>query len=77
MVGATSSVGMTCSAITSSPGLDDQAAVERRYRRRSASGSTSIDMPRGGRPLVTAKWIPASCSSCTAAIERSVSTFSL
>ncbi len=25
-------------------------------------------MPRGGRPLVTAKWMPASCSSCTASI---------
>ena len=37
---------------------------------RSASGSTSIAMPRGGLPLVTAKWIPASCSSCTASIER-------
>ena len=35
-----------------------------------ASGSTSIDIPRGGRPLVTAKAIPAAWSSWTAAIER-------
>ena len=44
---------------------------------RSASGSTSIDMPRGGLPLVTAKWIPASCSFWAASTERAVSSFCL
>ena len=33
---------------------------------RSASGSISIAMPRGGRPLVMAKAIPAAWSSRTA-----------
>ncbi len=41
-----------------------------------ASGSTSIDIPRGGRPLVTANRIPAAWSSWTAAIERSLSDLS-
>jgi len=41
------------------------------------SGSTSIDMPFGGRPLVTANKIPASPSLRTASIARSVSTLSL
>src|SRR6266436_4268279 len=33
-------------------------------------------MPRGGRPLVTLNWIPASCSRKTASVARFVSTFS-
>ena len=41
------------------------------------SGSTSIRMPRGGRPLVIAKSTPRSWSSCTARIARGVSTLSL
>src|SRR5690348_6794833 len=36
----------------------------------------SIDMPRGGRPLVMAKSIPASRSLATAATARSVRTLS-
>ncbi len=40
------------------------------------SGSISIDMPSGGRPLVTANAIPASASLRTAAIARSVSALS-
>ena len=40
-------------------------------------GSTSMPMPRGGRPLVIAKRIPALPSSLTAWIASSVSTFSL
>ena len=42
----------------------------------SPSGSISIDMPRGGRPLVTAKSIPACFSFPTAAMARSVRTLS-
>ena len=41
-----------------------------------ASGSTSIHIPRGGLPLVTAKWMPASWSACTASMERSESDLS-
>src|ERR1700678_4072106 len=40
------------------------------------SGSISIDMPRGGRPLVIAKRIPASPSLRTASTARSVRTLS-
>ena len=36
------------------------------------SGSMSIDIPRGGRPLVMAKRIPACLSFATAAMARSV-----
>src|SRR5215471_10375280 len=42
----------------------------------SPSGSMSIDMPRGGRPLVIAKSIPACLSFPTAAMARSVRTLS-
>ena len=40
------------------------------------SGSMSIDMPRGGRPLVIANNIPACFSFATAAMARSVRTLS-
>ena len=33
-------------------------------------------MPRGGLPLVTAKWIPASCSACTASTVLGASDLS-
>ena len=36
----------------------------------------SMAIPRGGRPLVMAKRMPASRRLCTAAIARSVRTFS-
>src|SRR5579862_128966 len=36
----------------------------------------SMAIPRGGRPLVTLNWIPASCSRKTASAARFVSTFS-
>src|SRR5499425_1956002 len=42
----------------------------------SPSGSISIDMPRGGRPLVIAKSIPACFSFPAAAMARSVRTLS-
>ena len=42
----------------------------------SPSGSTSIDIPRGGRPLVTANATPAARSRCTAAIVAGVSCLS-
>jgi hypothetical protein len=38
------------------------------------SGSTSIRRPRGGRPLVSAKSTPRSCSRRTASIARGVRT---
>ena len=38
---------------TTSPPLKAASGV------RSESGAMSIDIPRGGRPLVTANWIPA------------------
>ncbi len=41
-----------------------------------SSGSVSIAMPRGGRPLVIAKITPASCSLCAASTARLVSTLS-
>ena len=44
---------------------------------RSASGSINIAMPRGGRPLVIAKAIPAAASAFTAAAAREVSTLSV
>jgi hypothetical protein len=43
----------------------------------SPSGSTSIRMPNGGRPLVIANTIPRSRRRCTAPSARSVSTLSL
>jgi hypothetical protein len=42
----------------------------------NANGAINISMPRGGRPLVIANWIPASRILATAARARSVSTFS-
>src|SRR5438874_279579 len=41
-----------------------------------ASGWINICIPRGGRPLVIANWIPAMPNWVTAARARSVSTFS-
>ena len=58
------------SGLTRIPPLNPDTGV------RSASGPISIDMPRGGRPLVMAKSIPAICSALTAARARDVSTFS-
>jgi len=58
------------SGLTRMPPLNPATGV------RSASGSISMDMPRGGRPLVIAKWISAACSAFTAALARDVSTFS-
>jgi hypothetical protein len=58
------------SGMTRMPPLNPATGV------RSASGSISIDMPRGGRPLVMANWMLAACSAFTAAVARAVSTFS-
>src|SRR5215469_387153 len=55
---------------TSSPPLKAAIGVCR------SSGSISMAMPRGGRPLVITKITPASCSLCTASTARSVSTLS-
>jgi hypothetical protein len=41
-----------------------------------ASGSISMRMPRGGRPLVMARIMPAWCSSRATAFAVSVSTLS-
>ena len=44
-------------------GLDENPAIEAGDRRASSSGSISIAMPRGGRPLVMAKAMPARCNA--------------
>src|SRR5215831_2431549 len=69
------SVGRVCclrmvkSGLTNSPPLKPAIGVS------SLSASAIMAMPRGGRPLVTAKRMPRSCRLCTAACARSVSTF--
>ena len=55
---------MVISGLTKMPPLKPAIGV------RSASGSINIAMPRGGRPLVIAKAIPAACSAFTAATAR-------
>ena len=54
------------SGLTKTPPLKPAMAVS------SASGSISIAMPRGGRPLVTANRTPFCLSDRTAVIARSV-----
>ena len=61
---------MVMSGLTKMPPLKPATGV------RSANGSINIAMPRGGRPLVIAKAIPAASSAFTAATARDVSTFS-
>ncbi len=61
---------MVISGLTKIPPLKPATGV------RSANGSISIAMPRGGRPLVIAKPMPAPCRACTAAAARRVSTLS-
>ncbi len=61
---------MVISGLTKMPPLKPAIGV------RSASGSINIAMPRGGRPLVIAKAMPAACNAFTAATARGVSTFS-
>ena len=58
------------SGLTKIPPLNPATGV------RSANGSINIAMPRGGRPLVMAKAMPAVWSAFTAAAARGVSTFS-
>ena len=58
------------SVSTSRPPLKPAIGVE------SASGSTSIAMPLGGRPLVTAKPTPAARSAATASIDAWVRVLS-
>src|SRR5262249_20599645 len=57
------------SGLTMSPPLNAEIGVVR------PSGSISIDMPRGGRPPVTANAIPASPRRLTAVAARSVTAF--
>ncbi len=76
MVGWTTAVGMTRCSITDMSGLTKSPPLKAAIGVSSPSGSTSIDMPFGGRPLVTAKRMPAARSFWTAAIARSVSTLS-
>ena len=59
------------SGLTMAPPLNPAIMVVR------CSGSISIAMPRGGRPLVTANLMPALSSAATAAMARSVRTLSL
>ena len=67
---STCSSMMVMSGLTKIPPLNPATGVRR------ANGSISIAMPRGGRPLVIAKAMPAACSAFTAARARGVSTFS-
>ena len=50
---------MTCCSITDMSGSANSPPLNAAIGVLSSSGSTSIDMPRGGRLLVTAKSIPA------------------
>ena len=59
------------SGSTMSPPLNAAMGVE------SPSGPTNIDIPRGGRPLVTANNTPAAPRAWTASIAFGVRTFSL
>src|SRR2546423_15211563 len=52
------------------------AAVETGIGPSRLSGSTSILIPRGGRPLVMASAIPASCSSAAADMVALLRTLS-
>src|SRR5580658_2503593 len=67
---------MVCCSITDMSGRTYTPPLKAAIGMVSWSGSTSIDMPRGGRPLVMAKSIPACLSFATAATARSVSTLS-
>src|SRR5262249_26769165 len=58
------------SGLTMTPPLNAEIGVVR------PSGSISIDMPRGGRPLVTANAIPVSPRRLTAGAARAVPAFS-
>ena len=70
------SAASTCSAMMVISGLTKMPPLKPATGVRSASGSINIAMPRGGRPLVIAKAMPAACSAFTAAAARGVSTFS-
>ena len=76
MIGSTRSSGIVRDSITVMSGCTNRPPLNAASGVSSASGSTSIAMPRGGRPLVTANVIPASRSLPTAAIARSVRTLS-
>ena len=73
--GVTSS-GTVCSSITDMSGRTYTPPLKPAMGVLSWSGSMSMDMPRGGRPLVTANRIPACFSLATAATARSVRTLS-
>src|SRR5215510_7849423 len=60
---------MASHGVTKSPPLNPAIGVS------SFRSSSSIAMPRGGRPLVMAKRMPASRRCCTAALACFVSTF--
>ena len=61
MARGTTSSGIVRSSSTSMSGSTTRPPLNAASGVRSESGSTSISMPRGGLPLVTAKWTPASC----------------
>src|ERR1700722_10316503 len=67
---------MVCCSITDMSGRTYTPPLKAAIGVVSWSGSMSIDMPRGGRPLVMAKSIPACLSFATAAMARSVRTLS-
>src|SRR5215510_10047719 len=60
---------MTSCGVTKRPPLKPAIGVS------SLRSSSSMAMPRGGRPLVMAKRMPVSRRCCTAALARFVSTF--
>ncbi len=62
---------MSMSGLTNRPPLNPAIGVAMR------SGPISIAIPLGGRPLVTANWMPRPAMSRTAFWARSVSTLSL
>ena len=74
--GTTSSSGSTRCSTTDMSGLTSSPPLKAAIKVVMLSGSISIDMPLGGRPLVIANRIPASPSLRTAPTARSVSTLS-
>ncbi len=74
-VGATNSTGIARCSITDMSGRTNSPPLNAAMGSASSSGSTSIAMPLGGRPLVIANLIPAPLSRRTEAMVRSVSSF--
>jgi hypothetical protein len=74
--GTTSSLGSTLCSITDMSRLTGNPPLKAGIGVVMSSGSSSIDLPRDGRPVVIANRIPAVPRQRTALIARSVSTLS-